>query len=266
MGLEAEIGKRVAKPGAPATRYSLRAVERTLEILDALARSPDGLTLSALAKEVAMPRSSVFRYLSVLEERRYVGRDPRSGSYQLGLAFFSFASPPTRSLAAAAKPLLERLRDAFGETINLGVLDGRRVLYLEVVESMRAMRLSARRGDREFIHSSALGKAIAAQLSEEEVRKILEVEGMPSLTSGTITDPDTYLRILEDVRATGFSTDFGESEEGARCIAVKLEWPASSIRAAISLSSPAARFPTDDLEGVASELRATAREIAGTSP
>jgi IclR family acetate operon transcriptional repressor len=158
--------------------------------------------------------------------------------------------------------LLERLRDLFGETINLGVLDGTRVLYAEVVESLRTMRLSARRGDREFIHSSSLGKMIAARLPEQEVRTILELEGMPFLTSKTIVDPDLYLRVIEDVRLNGFSTDMGESEEGACCVAVRLDWPGSNILAAISLSSPAARFPTHGLPEVAAALRATAREIA----
>jgi IclR family acetate operon transcriptional repressor len=239
---------------APAV-YSVRAAERTLDILDLLARSPEGLALSEIAKQVSMPRSSVFRYLSVLEARRYVGREARSGNYHLGLAFFSFASPPLRSLAATARPKLEQLRDAFGETINLGVLDGTRVLYVEVVESMHAMRLSARQGDREFIHSSSLGKAIAAQLPDEKVRTILELEGMPQLTSKTIIDSDAYMRALEDVHTNGYSTDMGESEEGACCIAVALDWPASNILAAISLSSPAPRFPADDLPRVAAELR-----------
>jgi IclR family transcriptional regulator, acetate operon repressor len=250
--------------------YSVRAAERTLDILDTLARSPDGLPLSAIARDVSMPRSSVFRYLSVLETRRYVARDSETGNYQLGLAFFSFASPSLRSLGAAARPVLERLRDTFGETINLGVLDGTRVLYIEVIESLRAVRLSARRGDRDFIHSSSLGKAIGGQLNESELRRILELEGMPQLTSKTITDPDVFLGVLEDVRSTGFATDMGESEEGACCIAVAVNGVASSIHAAISLSSPAQRFPTDDVLRIVSELRGAAREIAaalrGTSP
>ena len=74
-------GAELAQP-----TYSVRAVERTLDILDALAREPEGLALSALAKHVSMPRSSMFRYLSILEGRRYVIREAASGNYELGLA------------------------------------------------------------------------------------------------------------------------------------------------------------------------------------
>jgi IclR family acetate operon transcriptional repressor len=208
-----------------------------------------------------MPRSWMFRYLSVLENRRYVIREPASGNYLLGLAFFSFASSPVRQLAVTARPWLEQLRDEFGETINLGILDGTRVLYVEVVESLHAMRLSARRGDRDFIHCTSLGKAIGAQLSEHEVGRILELEGMPTLTSRTVSNPDTYLQALQEVRKRGFATDMGESEEGASCVAVPVDWLDSSVKVAIRLSSPAGRIP-DDPKKVAMRLRQVAGEVS----
>lgn len=146
-------GAELAQP-----TYSVRAVERTLDILDALAREPEGLALSALAKHVSMPRS--------------------------------------------------------------------------------------------------------AQLPEQQVRTILELEGMPQLTSKTLSDPDAYVEALQQVRAKGFATDVGEREEGACCVAVPLAWPSSNIKAAISLSSPAARFPAKNLVAVAAQLREAAEEIS----
>jgi IclR family acetate operon transcriptional repressor len=250
-----------ATPEVASGIYSLRSVERTLDILEALARAPEGLSLSAIAEGVSMPRSSMFRYLSVLENRRYVTRDSASGNYLLGLAFFSFASPPIRQLAVTARPWLERLRDEFGETINLGILDGTRVLYVEVVESLHAMRLSARQGDRDFIHCTSLGKAIGAQLQEHQVRRILELEGMPTLTSRTLSNPEAYLEALQEVRERGFATDMGESEEGASCVAVPVDWVDASVNVAISLSSPAGRFP-DDPAKVAKRLRKAAGEVS----
>ena len=136
------------------------------------------------------------------------------------------------------------------------------MLYVEVIEIMRAMRLSARQGDRDFIHCTSLGKAIGAQLPEQHVRTILELEGMPLLTSKTLSDPVAYVEALQRVRAKGFATDVGESEEGACCVAVPLAWPSSNIKAAISLSSPAMRFPAKNLVAVAAQLRDAAEEIS----
>jgi IclR family acetate operon transcriptional repressor len=249
--------KGSARP--PDAKYVLRAAERTLDILDLLAKSPNGLSLAAIAKELGMPRSSAFRYLSVIESRHYVSRLDH-GDYRLGLAFLSFQPPMLRSLAGTALPVLERLRDEFGETMNLGVLAGTRVVYVEVIESSKSVRLSARQGDREFVHSSALGKAITATLPESDVRTILDVEGMPRLTSLTITSPNSFLQDLKAVRRLGYSTDMGESEEGACCIGVSIDAP--SVRAAISLSCPASRFPARKVPGVAKALRVAAHEIS----
>jgi IclR family transcriptional regulator, acetate operon repressor len=245
--------------------YSIRAVERTLDILDVLARSPDGLSLARLAEAVGLPKSSVFRYVAVLESRRYVARDAQTGNYSLGLALFSFQTPPLGVLGARARPWLETLRDEFEETINLGVLDGSRVVYLEVMESPKAMRLSARRGDHDFIHASAIGKAIAAQLDDDDVMRILEIEGLPRLTSQTITDASTYMRALSEIRGLGYATDYGEAEEGACCVAIGIPLEAIAIPAAISLSSPATRFPEDRaISRVAERLAEAARGIASS--
>jgi IclR family acetate operon transcriptional repressor len=262
-----QVGRASGKgeSGSTAATYSVRAVERTLDILDVLACSSEGLSLAGLAKAVGMPKSSVFRYIAALEARRYVTRDVRSGYYRLGLAPFSFHTPPVQALGAKARPWLERLRDEFGETINFGVLDGRRVIYVEVVESPRAMRLSARPGDHEFIHSSALGKAIAAGMDEASVREILEIEGLPRLTSRTITEVDEYMRVLERVRESGYATDCGEAEEGACCIGVGIPLDDVPLRAAISLSSPATRFPrADEMTNVVVRLQVATAEIAAS--
>jgi IclR family acetate operon transcriptional repressor len=252
-------------PVTASAGYSVRAVERTLDIIDVLARSPEGLSLARLAEAVGLPKSSVFRYVAVLESRRYVARDVQTGHYSLGLALFSFQTPPLGVLGARARPWLETLRDEFEETINLGVLDGSRVVYLEVMESPKAMRLSARRGDHDFIHTSALGKAIAAQLDDDDVRRILENEGLPRLTSQTITDATTYMRALNEIRRQGYATDYGEAEEGACCVATGIPLEGIAIPAAISLSSPATRFPEDEaIARVAHRLAEAARGIASS--
>lgn len=245
------------------TPYAVRAVLRVLDILDVLQRSDGGVPLPTLAAAAGLPKSSAFRYLATLEARGYVERDAATGHYRA--APRAFPSPPRHLevLAATARPLLTALRDRFGETINLGVLEGHRVAYLEIVESPRAMRFAARVGDRDPIHSTALGKAIASLLPDRQVRAILAVEGMPQRTSRTITDPRAFLREVEGVRARGYAVDNGENEEDGRCIAVPV--PGARVPAAISLSAPAARFSLDGVEGVAEALRETAARLAGES-
>jgi IclR family acetate operon transcriptional repressor len=223
------------------------------EILDLLQQAPRGAALLDVARATKLPKSSAFRYLATLERRRYVERDPVTGSYRAGSAFLPLRAHEPELLARRARPHLERLRDRLEETINLGMLEGNRVIYLEIVESHRAMRLAARRGDRDPIHATALGKAIAANLPDRRVRAILEAEGMPRLTPHTTTDEAAYLRELATTRERGYALDDGEHEIDGRSVAVPVV--GSNLPAAISYSAPASRFPLDRAPQVAAVLR-----------
>src|SRR6266511_1936963 len=236
------------------TNYSIRAVHRVCEILDLLQQASSGAALLDVARATRLPKSSAFRYLATLERRRYVERDPVTGSYRAGSAFL-----PLR--AHRARPHMERLRDRLGETINLGMLEGNRVIYLEIVESHRAMRLAARRGDRDPVYATALGKAIAANLPDRRVRAILEAEGMPRLTQRTLTDQDAYLVEMAGTRERGYALDDGEHEIDGRCVAVPVI--GSNLPAAISYSAPASRFPLDRVGEIAGVLWEVASGVAG---
>jgi IclR family acetate operon transcriptional repressor len=121
--------------------------------------------------------------------------------------------------------------------------------------------MASRRGDREPIHSTALGKALAAELPEERVRAILKAEGMPAFTERTLTRVDLYLPELQRVREQGFAIDDRENEAEGRCVAVAVAGTQPPI--AISLSAPISRLPRELLEEVAHRLQAVASTLAG---
>jgi IclR family transcriptional regulator, acetate operon repressor len=250
-------------PNMPANHetstYSIRSVERVVDLLELLACAGSPVSLRHLAEAADLPRSSAFRYLATLESRGYAVRDPDGSGYLLGPAFPRSADRTLDDLVEAAHPHLEALARSAGETVNLAILSGSRVSYLDIVESHRQVRLAAKVGDRDRIHSTALGKAIASQLSEDAVRHVLRVEGMPVLTKRTIDDPDDYLAALATVREHGYALDDRENENDGRCVAVAL--PISGLHAAVSLSAPASRFPVEEAPHLAEQLRVVAREI-----
>lgn len=243
--------------------YSVRAVSRVLDLLDALRHAQEPLSLLQLAGITRLPKSSTFRYLATLERRRYVTRDPDDGTYRLGSAFLPLHTEQAELLITRARPHMRELRDRLQETVNLAVFDGTRVAYLEILESPKAMRLATRLGDRDPLHSTALGKAVSAQMEDREVREVLASEGMPCLTRHTITDIDRYLEEVREVRRRGFAFDNCENEEGARCLAVPLAY--GPRPAALSVSAPAVRFPVDTVEYVAAELNKVARLLTGNT-
>ena len=242
------------------TAYSVRAAERVLDILDVLQRASDAVSLGEVAEAARLPKSSTFRYLSTLESRGYVERERDTGSFRLGLAFLPFHSRHLDVLGTRAEPILKELRDRFEETTNLGVLDRTRVAYLQIVESPRTTRMAAREGDRDPIHSTALGKAIAAELPEENVRWILQKEGMPQLTPNTVTDVETLLKAIQEVRIRGYAVDDRENVYDGRCVAVSV--PGLRVPTAISFSAPATRFHMSLVAEAADALIEAAGRIA----
>lgn len=249
----ADTGER--SPREPS--YSIRAVERVCDLLDFIQANPGQLTLGDLSSAASLPKSSTFRYLETLEQRGYVQRG-ESGSYSVGVAL---RTERVDVIVDRARPYLVELRDQFDETVNIGRLEFNRVVYLDVVESQRSVRHSVHAGDRESIHSTALGKAVAASLPELQVRAILRAGGMPRFTESTITSVEEYMAELEKVRAHGYALDDCENERDGRCVAAGI--PGLPTPMAISLSAPAMRFPREDVARVAKRLVEIAHRLAG---
>lgn len=240
--------------------YPIRSVDRVCDILDTLANAPDGVSLTEVAEATSLPKSSAFRYLSALEARHYVERGNEASSYRLGLAFRPQHTRDVERLAELARPALERLRDKVGETTNLGLLDGSTVVHSVVCESPQMMRLAARVGERGDVHATALGKAMAATLSDERVSSLIAVSGMPAHTDATITDLPSLLTELAAIRSRGYAVDELENQEGGRCIAVAIK--GLGLPAAVSISAPAARFAPEDLPTAARALQRVAKDLS----
>ncbi|WP_308800050.1 IclR family transcriptional regulator [Agromyces silvae] len=230
--------------------YSIRSVQRVCDILDLVQAHQDGLSLMDFAQATELPKSSVFRYLATLESRGYVERT-EAGDYRMGLAL---SGDRIETLTRRLTPQLVHLRDTLGETINLGMLDGTRIAYLEIVESRASIRNAPRPAEREYLHATALGKALAAEQPVDLVESILRQEGMPARTVNTITTVPEYLAELDRVRAQGYALDNEENEIGGRCVAVVV--PGTTMPVAVSLSAPTSRMTVE----AAGEV---ARVIAG---
>jgi IclR family transcriptional regulator, acetate operon repressor len=254
------------RASAPETADELtgtRSIRRTCSIIRLVGQSADtGVTLHEIAEATELPKSSAHRYLLVLEREGFIERDAHSQRYRLGLAFVALHTRQADWLVERARPLLEKVRDKWDESVNLGMLLGDSVVYLDIVESPRAIRLAARRGDRDVLHATALGKAIAATLPDEHVLAILTSTGMPRRTDRTITDPKAFVAELTKVRSAGYAIDDRENEDEGRCVAVFV--PGLGAPVAISVSGLASRFPTSRLGEVARSLMKVATELSGT--
>jgi DNA-binding IclR family transcriptional regulator len=232
----------------PTNNY-IAVLEKAVRVLEAFQGERE-VALGELAARTRLVKSSVFRILFTLERLGYIEKG-HGGRYSVTSRFGRLAGSqqPAFDLSSLAAPFMAQLVQRFQETTNLGVLEGGEVLYIHVIECSQPFRLSAHAGMRSPVHSTALGKCLLCRLPRSEVEAILKTHSLQPLTPRTIRGPSPFYRELEKVRARGYAIDNEEDSPGARCIAAPILDPEGRVRAAVSLSGPAARVkPARDVE------------------
>jgi len=246
--------------GAPGREQpALQSVGIALDIIDALARAPE-LSLSELARRVGVAKSTAHRTCAVLASRGLLDRTADRG-YRLGLRFVEYGRVATERTVVGdqALPLLVELRNAVGETVQVGVPAGADVVYIERVEGQRALRYTTN-SRRSPLHRSSAGKVLAAYnpaLAEARLRA-----GLPPSTGYTIVVPELLLAELARVRERGYARSVDETELGMSSLAVPVrEAAAGPVVAAISMVGPTRRVVSDHESDHVRILKAGARRL-----
>src|SRR5690606_16068997 len=238
-------------------------LNKTLDILEALTGG-DGMTVAELAEASGVNKAAAYRILNTLERRGYAVRGADEvRRYSLGPALRTLvreAGSPG-DLLTAARPYLRRLWEEFDETVNLGVLNGGRVLYLDILESDQGLRTTVSVGTHDELHSTALGKAMLAAMPASDARGMLVREDLVPKTPRTLTSVPELMREVERTRERGYALDDEENEPGARCVAAAVPGPNGRPLGALSLSGPAWRIDDGMVERIGTRLRAAADEV-----
>jgi len=235
------MGCRVTRTETTDDKYALRSVSRALDVLQALAASGgDGMSVGEIAEAVGVSRSTAFTLLQTLVARGYVS-DVRFGGarrYQLGLTLIHLGDRAQAEMAIAriAMPTLQQLTEATGLTSRLAVFDDGCAVAVARVDAPGPFRLVASLGRRELPHSSAVGKSLLLNLSEDEVLSLLHRLGMPRRTEKTITTPQDLVRNLKEVRNLGYAFDDEEDMIGVACVGAGIYGPSKSVVAAMSVT------------------------------
>ena len=241
---------------------SAKALVKGLALVEHVAESERPLRLVDLVEVSGVPRPTALRLLDVLC-RAEVLRVDGAGAYTLGprVAAWGQSFLDRLDLRSQAAELMEELVEISGETCFLGVLDGSQVLYVAAVNSPKPVRPAARPGSRNPLHSTGIGKALLAGLTDPEVVELL-VEPLERRTENTLTDVGAVLGQLRGVRERGFAIDEIENEEGVRCVAAPVRDHTGSVVAGLSVSAPAYRFSTEDVHRLAPDVVRVTTELS----
>jgi DNA-binding IclR family transcriptional regulator len=224
---------------------TVESVARALKIIESLAMSPAGL--SETARRVELPKSTVARLLSTLEDFEAVERDDDGRTYRLGpmVQRLSTAAGGPAQFAGFARPYLEELTEATGEAAGVSIPDVYEVHYIGQTDAKHPVQVRDWTGELIPMHVVPSGLAIMAHWPDKETDRFLKRE-LKQLTSNTVTDPEAIRQRLLQTRKRGHVWGYEEFVEGINSVAAPVLEKGGMVTGAIHVHGPAYRFPGDE--------------------
>lgn len=240
----------------------IKTSEKTLSILDAL-KELGGAGVTELATHLDLTKGTVHHHLSTLKKHEYVVK--QEDTYHLGMRLFQMGefTRQQQDLYKVARPEIDKLADQTGELANLMIEEHGRGYYLYIGHGEEAVNLDTRIGTRQYLHTSALGKAILSNLPEERVEEILDQHGLVPSTSNTVTEPKQFFNTLETISDRGIAFDGEERAEGIKCVATPITDRTDTPVGAVSVSGPANRMRGERFKSEIPELVEEAATVIG---
>lgn len=242
---------------------TVQSLVRALRLLELLAEDDEGYRLVDLAQRAGLSTSTTHRLLTTLEQKRFVQYDREANLWHVGVQSFAVGAAfgRRRNIATLALPIMRRLRDQTGESVNLGLADQGDVVFLTQVESREVMRAMGKPGGRLPLACTAMGQAILAAMSESRVSEYLHKYGLRRLTPNSIARPGKLHEALEEVRRTGYAVDHEENAAGLRCVAAVICNEASEPIAALSIAGPTVRLTVGRVPEIGRQVLEAARDV-----
>lgn len=216
----------------------IRVVQRALSVLECFSPDKPSMSLHEISNRIGLPKSTTFRLLSTLTDAGYlVQKSSQEYALSYKLMWLGGIVQKSLNINELARPLLERLAAATGETIDLSILNGDHRICLDVAESAAPLKSIVHSGERLALIHGATGKIFLAHMDQTEAKEILKSAKKELSMSVT-----AYLKLLETIRENGYSRTDSERVEGASALAVPIYDQDTSVRYCLTLTGPTFRF------------------------
>lgn len=242
---------------------SVPAVEMSMTILEALASSQNGLSVSELSRNLNLPKSSTYGLLLTLERLGYLNRNENNGRYMFGMKIFTLANMAMNglNLRKIATPHLRNLMTRTGLTVHMAIQEQNEAVIIEKVESPYTPKVETWVGKRMGIHCTAAGKALISDWTEDDIERLIRY-GLPRYNENTIISPKKLKSELAEIRKEGFSVDDEEETIGSRCIGAPIYNQVSRVVAAISIAGYKQQIYQETFQSLTRNVKETAAMIS----
>lgn len=241
----------------------IQALDRALTILDLFDEHNRELKITDISARTGLHKSTVHSLLKTLQMHRYIEQN-ENGLYRLGMRLLEKGQLILHGidLREIARPHLEQLSAQTGQTVHIVIRDGAEGVYIDKVEGHKAAIRYSRIGKRVPLHSSAVGKVLAAFMDPSDLDGVLLRYVYAGHTPHTISSEAAFREELDRVRASGIAYDREENEPGVRCAAAPVYDYSGHVMAAVSISTMAFTVGDEELQGYVQLLRDAAGHIS----
>ena len=229
------------------TGGNLQSVNRALRALELIAEERE-LGVTDLGRRLGVHKATASRIVAALADRGLLERDPMTDKFRLGFGLIRLAGAAMAGLdlVRQARPILEELAEETRETVNLGVLSGDAVVYIDQVTGTRSIVAISWVGRRTPLHCTSNGKVLLAFSSQAERDRLL-TQPLEQATARTIVDPVALTAQLDEIHTRGYAQTMEELEEGLNAVSAPIRGADGEVIAALSVSGPAFRMRPVDL-------------------
>ncbi|MFK7849819.1 MAG: IclR family transcriptional regulator [Akkermansiaceae bacterium] len=248
------------------SQSSVPALDRSLDIIEMLSESPEGMTLSQISNRLEVPKNAVFRITQTLQGRGYLLRNKESMAFRLSGQWLKLATPRMLrlSLPEATRPAMTALRDRTKETVQLGVLSDLYGTIIDQVEGTQPLRIVVDLGLRFKLYNNAPGKLLLAHMSDKQRTGAISKIKLVANTPRTITCKVELQKECERILNQGYSVDYAEANEGIHCVAAPIDDGRGKVLGAIWISGPAKRLPKSSFAEVSRQVVQAAEQATRT--
>lgn len=246
----------------------IKSVAKAVEILNCFTKKRKVLSISEVAAQLNMTKSTVSRILSTLSAQGCVEPAGGYGHYKLGYRIFLWSQhlSENSSIVNISHPIMQRLADLSQESVSLYAIEGFQRVCIDAVESPQEIAKVQTIGAILPLYAGASGKVLLAFKSREEQERLLNQIRIEKFTEKTLTDIDEIVQSLDEIKEKGYGVSIGERENSAYSIVAPI-WNASGdVTYSLSLSGPLFRYEEanrDKLIDMVTESAAEISEILG---
>lgn len=240
------------------------SLARGLQLLECFDEEREGLKAQEFANHLGLPISTVYRYLEILTEHKFLHKNPFSKQYNLGVSIYRLGRllGDESTLVQVAQPFMEKLAKQSMETVFLTVLANSEAVCIKAIESRQRIRLSIEEGTHQPLHAGASSRILLAYQTEAFIKKWIATNSLTRITEATICDKFEMLKVLKNTRKSGYTISDGEVDEGSTSVAAPILGQNGKLMAGLSVAGPKARINSEIVPMLIENILKTTKDIS----